>query len=65
MGTHNICFHGEIRKIFTKYPFLSRLLYTFDEDLDQLAYPHSLIRFFALCLKAPCIFGYTYSECAG
>ena len=24
MSTHNICFHGEIRKIFTGYPPLSR-----------------------------------------
>ena len=24
MSTHNICFHGEIRKIFTWYPLLSR-----------------------------------------
>ena len=24
MNTHNICFHGEIRKIFTGYPPLSR-----------------------------------------
>ena len=24
IGTHNICFHMEIRKIFTWYPFLSR-----------------------------------------
>ena len=24
MSTHNICFHGEIRKIFTRYPPLSR-----------------------------------------
>ena len=24
MSTHNICFHGEIRKIFTGYPLLSR-----------------------------------------
>ena len=26
MSTHNICFHGEIRKIFTGYPPLSRLM---------------------------------------
>ena len=24
MSTHNICFRGEIRKIFTGYPLLSR-----------------------------------------
>ena len=24
MSTHNICFHGEIRKILTRYPLLSR-----------------------------------------
>ena len=24
MSTHNICFRGEIRKIFTRYPLLSR-----------------------------------------
>ena len=24
MSTHNICFRGEIRKIFTRYPPLSR-----------------------------------------
>ena len=24
MSTHNICFHREIRKIFTGYPLLSR-----------------------------------------
>ena len=24
MSTHNICFRGEIRKIFTKYPPLSK-----------------------------------------
>ena len=24
MSTHNICFHGEIRKIITGYPLLSR-----------------------------------------
>ena len=24
MSAHNICFHGEIRKIFTGYPPLSR-----------------------------------------
>ena len=24
MSTHNICFRGEIRKIFTSYPLLSR-----------------------------------------
>ena len=24
MSTHNICFHGELRKIFTRYPLLSR-----------------------------------------
>ena len=24
MSTHNICFRGEIRKIFTRYPSLSR-----------------------------------------
>ena len=23
MNTHNICFHEEIRKIFSHYPFLS------------------------------------------
>ena len=23
MGTHNICFHGEIRKILSGYPLLS------------------------------------------
>ena len=27
MSTHNICFHGEIRKIFTGYPLLSRPMY--------------------------------------
>ena len=26
MSTHNICFHGEIRKIFTYYPLLSRAM---------------------------------------
>ena len=26
MSTHNIYFHGEIRKIFTGYPLLSRLM---------------------------------------
>ena len=26
MSTHNICFYGEIRKIFTSYPLLSRPL---------------------------------------
>ena len=24
MSTHNICFHGEIRKIFTGYPPLTK-----------------------------------------
>ena len=24
MSTHNICFRGEIRKILTRYPLLSR-----------------------------------------
>ena len=27
MSTHNICFRGEIRKIFTGYPPLSRPMY--------------------------------------
>ena len=27
MSTHNICFHGEIRKIFTGYPPLSRPMF--------------------------------------
>ena len=28
MSTHNICFCGEIRKIFTLYPLLSRPMYS-------------------------------------
>ena len=27
MSTHNICFHGEIRKIFFWYPLLSRPMF--------------------------------------
>ena len=27
MSTHNICFHGDIRKIITWYPLLSRPMY--------------------------------------
>ena len=28
MSTHNICFHGEIRKIFTGYPPISIPMFT-------------------------------------
>ena len=40
MSTHNICFHGEIRKIFTGYPPLSRpmvLVKTFLKKIIQEA----------------------------
>ena len=33
MSTHNICFHGEIRKIFTGYPPLSRPMHHLSEVL--------------------------------
>ena len=26
MCTHNLCFHGEVRKIFIRYPFLSNVM---------------------------------------
>ena len=39
MSTHNICFHGEIRKLFTRYPLLSRPMFIihslFEEKLEK------------------------------
>ena len=32
MSTHNICFRGEIRKIFTGYPLLSRSMRTYPKE---------------------------------
>ena len=32
MSTHNICFPGEIRKIFTGYPPLSRPMHNLNLD---------------------------------
>ena len=29
MSTHNICFRGEIGKIFSEYPLLSEVMYIF------------------------------------
>ena len=34
MSTHNICFHGEIRRIFTGYPPLSRPVHMHVEKSD-------------------------------
>ena len=34
MGTHNICFHGEIRKILCGYPLLSVAMY---KELELLS----------------------------
>ena len=36
MSTHNICFRGEIRKIFTGYPPLSRPM--FMDNLGKFSY---------------------------
>ena len=36
MSTHSICFSGEIRKIFTLYPLLSRPMHTFLNSLIVL-----------------------------
>ena len=35
MSTHNICFHGEIRQIFTWYPLLSRPMNYIHADMSQ------------------------------
>ena len=34
MNTHNICFHGEIRKIFFKSPLLSRAKVVYYIDIS-------------------------------
>ena len=63
MSTHNICFHGKIKKIFTWLVILSgamtdmqckkRALMSFgnSEDLDQLGYSSCLIRTFVAPLR--------------
>ena len=33
MGTHNICFHGEIRKIFCEHPLLPGAMLLFTHSL--------------------------------
>ena len=41
MSTHNISFHGEIRKIFTGYPPLTRpIIYIRYKKLYVLCWPH-------------------------
>ena len=61
MSTHNICFHGEIRKILYGYPLLSvamKYMYTQKEDTNQPAIMHSLIRVFVVHMKKVFILGY-------
>ena len=35
MSTHNICFHGEIRKILCGYPLLSVAMIDFIQSLQK------------------------------
>ena len=56
MSTHNICFRGEIRKIFTGYPPLSRPMECKNEQRPggYIAYMHDDLNvhfFFCICSK--------------
>ena len=59
MSTHNICFHGEIRKIFIGYPPLSRPMRVFIGGTCQTA---RICRLFESSLSAY-VRRYGFSNC--
>ena len=42
MSTHNVCFHGEIRRILCGYPLLSIAMISVQPDLDILVHQYIL-----------------------
>ena len=54
MTTHNICFRGEIRKILTRYPLLSRPMVSF---YYAPAIPRMVERAYSVTPVRPSAFG--------
>ena len=48
MSTHNICFHGEIRKIFIGYPPLSR-----SRKVKEIWYSGNILADYPGCISYP------------